>query len=268
MESTGEKPKMSYTIHPIEKINPKSCILIEGLPGIGNVGKIAVDFMIDSLDAKKVYEFHSNKFPHAVFVNEKNLIELPTIEIYYKKVRSQDVLFLSGDIQPIDEISCHEFCHELLDLVESLGCKEIVTLGGIGLHKIPKSPKVYCTANNTKIIKEYNSKLLNKNLHGVVGPIIGVTGLLVGLAKKRNISSIALLAETFGHQNYLGLKGAKEIVRVLKERFNFDVNLSKLDDQMLDLEKELITKTKKISQIQKTTKKPEEIKHKDTDYIG
>lgn len=268
MGSIGEKQKMSYKINPTEKINPKNCVLIEGLPGIGNVGKIAVDFIIDSIKAKKVYEVHSNKFPHAVFVNEKNLIELPSIDIYHKKVKDQDILLLSGDIQPIDETSCHEFCHRLLDLVESLGCKEIVTLGGIGLHKVPKNPKVYCTANESAIIKEYKSKILNNNIHGVVGPIIGVTGLLVGLAKKRNIPSIALLAETFGHQNYIGLKGAKEIVKILKDKFDLKLNINKLDNEIVDIEKELIDKTKKIRQIQKGQKKQKEGKDKETDYIG
>ena len=46
-------------------------ILIEGLPGIGNVGKIAVDFMVGELKAKRLYSFFSYRFPHSVFVNSK-----------------------------------------------------------------------------------------------------------------------------------------------------------------------------------------------------
>ena len=49
-------------------------IFIEGLPGIGNVGKIAVDFLIDELKAKKLYEITSYAFPHSVFLNEDNLL--------------------------------------------------------------------------------------------------------------------------------------------------------------------------------------------------
>ena len=66
--------------------NPKlkNPILIEGLPGIGNVGKVTVDFLIDELKAKKLYEITSNTFPHSVFVNEDNLVELPKIEVFYK----------------------------------------------------------------------------------------------------------------------------------------------------------------------------------------
>ena len=58
----------------------KNPILIVGLPGIGNVGKVSVDFMIDELKAKKVYELFSYSFPHSVFVNEDNLVELPSIK--------------------------------------------------------------------------------------------------------------------------------------------------------------------------------------------
>jgi len=72
IKQIGEKPKLDKVV------------FIEGLPGIGNVGKVAVDFIIDTLKAKKLYELFSYTFPHSVFVNEKNLVELPTIEIYYR----------------------------------------------------------------------------------------------------------------------------------------------------------------------------------------
>ena len=41
----------------IPKLNKP--ILIEGLPGIGNVGKLAVDFVIDELKAEKLYSLFS-----------------------------------------------------------------------------------------------------------------------------------------------------------------------------------------------------------------
>src|SRR3989339_1243836 len=83
-------------------------ILIAGLPGIGNVGKISVDFLVEELKAKKMYSFFSYKFPHTVFINNKHLIEMPKLEIYYKTFKDKktpDLLILTGDIQPVDEES-------------------------------------------------------------------------------------------------------------------------------------------------------------------
>ena len=251
---------MRMEIKEVKKIKIKNPILIEGLPGIGNVGKIAVDFMIDSLQAKKIYEIRSDKFPHAVFINEKNLVELPSIEIFHKKINGNDILLLTGDVQPIDESSCYDFCNNILDLFEKLDGEEIITLGGIGMQKIPENPQVYCTGNSKKIIDKYKSKNLNRNIYGVVGPIVGVSGLLVGLSKHRNINSIAMLAETFGHPNYLGIKGAKEILKVLDKQFDLKINLNQLEDEISQIEKEIKKKIKDINKL-KPRKKSSEVNY-------
>lgn len=249
-------------VKEIKKTKINNPILIEGLPGIGNVGKIVVDFMIDSLQAKKIYEVQSDKFPHAVFINEENLVELPTIEIFHKKVNNKDILLLAGDVQPIDEASCYNFCNEILDLFEKLKGEEIITLGGIGMQKIPENPQVYCTGNSKKIIDKYKSKYLNQNIYGMVGPVVGVSGLLVGLAKNRNINSIAMLAETFGHPNYLGIKGAKEILKILNQKLNLKINLNQLEDEISQIEKEIKKKVRDLNKL-----KPKK-KTNETDYFG
>ncbi len=239
----------------------KNPLLIEGMPGIGNVGKVAVDFIIDEIKAKKIYEITSYSMPHSVFVNEENLIELPKIEIYHKKIKNKDLLLLTGDVQPIDEYSCYEFCDKILDLVEKYKAKEIITIGGIGLHKIPKKPHVFCTGNSKKLIKKYKEGTNIKNkVYGVVGPIVGVSGLFLGLAQRRKIEAVSLLAETYGHPIYLGVKGAKEILKVLNKKLNLGIDLKELDKEIRELETDLITKSK-VS----TSKK---IGKPGIDYIG
>ena len=249
----GKKPKL------------KNPILLEGLPGIGNIGKVAVDFIIEEVNAKKLYEVTSFSFPHSVFVNEENLIEMPVIEVFYAKRKKQDLILLSGDIQPMDEKSCYEFCHLLLSKFEGLKGKEIITIGGIGLQDVPKTPKVYCTGNNKKIIDKYKKDTkLNNNIYGVVGPIVGVTGLLLGLAGKKKIPAIALLAETIGHPMYLGIKGSREVLKVLDKKLDLGIDLNKLDSEIKDLEKEIKFTTEKLAKIQKDFAK----NSRETSYIG
>jgi len=254
---------MGFTIKQIQEKKLNNAVLIEGLPGIGNVGKIAIDFIIDNLDAEKVFEIYSDNFPHAVFVNEDNLVELPNISIYHKKIGNNDFLFLAGDIQPIDEGSCYEFCHKILDLMEKNNVKEVITMGGIGLQRIPENPVVYCTSNTKKIIKKYKTLNLNNKIYGVVGPIIGVSGLLIGLSKDRNIPAIAMLAETFGHPTYLGIKGARAILKILNEKLGLNVDLKQLNEEIVEIEKEIKTKTKQLSILQKKKSPKTEI-----NYIG
>lgn len=242
----------------------KEPILIEGLPGIGNVGKIAVDFIIEELRAKKLYTLFSHTLPHSVFVNDNNLVELPKIEIYYKKREGKsDLLFLVGDVQPIDEKSSYTFCETVLEKLKKFKCKEVITTGGIGLQDMPDKPKVYITASSEDILDKYSKDSeVSKDIHDVVGPIIGVSGLLVGLAPKYNISGVALLSETFGHPMYLGINGAKGILKILNKKLGLNVDVKKMNEEIEDLEKETIKRTKELSDLQKKSKSF------DTSYIG
>lgn len=221
-----------------KKIKPKNVILIEGLPGIGNVGKIVIDYLIEELEATKIAHFFSYLLPNTVFVNQDNLVELPKIELYYKKINHQEFLFLTGDVQPNTEQASYQFTECVLDQVKKYGCKEIITLGGIGLPQTPTKPKVYCTGNDKALIQKFTKLKAKDNIYGIVGPIIGVSGLLVGLATPKKIKAATLLAETYNHPMYLGVKEAKETLKILDKRYEFNLNFKQLNKEIKQLEKE------------------------------
>jgi hypothetical protein len=250
---------MKFEKKVISKVKVKEPIFIEGLPGIGNIGKISADFLVENLKAKKVMEIYSDHFPHSVFINEKNLIEVPCLEIYYKKVNKQDFLFLIGDIQPIDEPSCYECCDVIMKYLTHLGVKEVITLGGIGLQKIPKKPKVYVTGNDKIMLKKF--KGANSKIYGVVGPIIGMTGVLLGTAAKYDVPGASLLTQTFAHPSYLGIKGAKETLKILDKTYGFKLELKKLTEEIDEIEKEIKAKVQKIAEVEGLKSKPQELSY-------
>jgi len=252
---------MSWKTHYLcEKPKLNKPILVEGLPGIGNCGKVAIDFIIQELKARKLAEFRGGAMPHSVFVNEKNLVELPSIELYYKKLEKRDLLLLAGDVQPSDENSCYEFCDEVLNIAQEFDCQEVITLGGIALRQEPKNPQVYVTGNDKELVQKYSKgSKTNTKLYGKVGPIIGVSGLLLGLAQRRKIHAVSLLAETLGHPLYLGISGAREILKVLRKKIDVKVDIELLNREIAEIEQEL---GKRTQALQKKTKKG------DVNYIG
>lgn len=270
---------MSWKIKEIKKIESKNSILIAGLPGVGNVAKLAVDFLIDDLKAKKVYEFYSPKNHNCVFINEENLIEMPFISIYHKGLKNKDLFFLTGDIQPLDGNSCYDFCESILDFCKKHNCKEVITLGGVGLKDIPKSPNLYFTGNNKEIIKKYNT---SKKLNTLSGPIIGISGLLIGMARDQKIPGVTILAETSSQQNYVGTVGAREILFALDKKLNLELNLKRMKKEMEEIEEInsenmeeedlgfLEDLKEQISQVEQPKKKIEDnpVNKIDTNYIG
>ena len=49
-------------------------VLIEGLPGVGNVGKLAAEYLISKLEAKKMSSIYSKHFPPQVLIGETGVI--------------------------------------------------------------------------------------------------------------------------------------------------------------------------------------------------
>ena len=241
------------------KFSCKQPILVEGLPGIGNVGKIVVDYCVEKLGAKRVGGFFSYDLPNSVFITEGNEVALPSIDVYHACIGKQDFLFVSGDAQPIREHASYTLTEELLTLAQSFGCKEVVALGGVGLPDIPKEPQVYITTNDATFAKTFSN--VNADAYGVVGPIVGVSGLLLGLSKQFNVPAVALLGETFGHPMYIGLKEARVVLDILNTKYGFNIDTKDIDEEILRIETEQADGTTQTT-LPKVGTQP------DTNYIG
>ena len=256
----------------------KNPVFIEGLPGIANVGKIVVDYIIDMSEAKKIGSIIGDDMPNSVFVMPNGLVHLPVVEIFHLRKKGKDFLFLSGDAQPTSSSSTYEFTRVLLDFLEDIGCKEIITLGGVGLPEEPNKPLIYAAGNNKKYVGGFKSFGVKTNSFGVVGPIIGVSGLLVGLAKERKIPAVSLLCETFSHPLYVGLRESKALLDVVNKKYNLSVDFSFIDEEITSLEGEISSLmvqgssslTKKRSKSKSKSKSPRVAKllSSETSYIG
>ncbi|NTV24384.1 MAG: hypothetical protein HGA85_08540, partial [Nanoarchaeota archaeon] len=145
--------------------------MIAGLPGIGSVGKIVSDFLITETGAVKLADLFSYFMPNSVFVQENNLIDLPKISFYYKESGGTKLLILTGDTQPTTDRGTYLFCEYVLDFFEKHKCKEIITLGGIGLSEIPKAPKVYCTGNSKEMVEIYMGDLVGEKVYDEFGNV-------------------------------------------------------------------------------------------------
>ncbi|MBW2997999.1 PAC2 family protein [Candidatus Woesearchaeota archaeon] len=234
-----------WKVNEIKKVTSNKSTFFVGLPGIGNVGKIVADFLIDELKANKIMDFFSYKFPNTVLVNESNLLSFPKIELYYKKIKSKDYFILTGDLQPTSEESCFNFCEIIDDICKKNKCQNIITMGGIGLQEEPDKPKIYITGNDKKTIDDFTKgTTIKKKIFGVVGPIMGVSGVLPGISK---IKSLILLSETMGSQMHVGIKGSKEIIKVLNKKYDFKIDIKKLNKEIKEIEEEKIEQTQKLT---------------------
>jgi uncharacterized protein (TIGR00162 family) len=215
----------------------KDPIFIEGLPGIGNVGKLAVEHLIEITKAKKFAELYSKDFPPQVFINSDGTVKLVNNEFYYRKASKKDqrdLILLTGDYQGLSSQGQYDLVESILDVVQELGVKKMYTLGGYGLGHEIKDPKVlFATTDKhlVKTVKKYGA-VFKKNEPG--GGIIGASGLLLGLGKNRGLEGVCFMGETPGY--LVDPKSAKAVLKIVTKLTNIDVDFSRLEEKAKEIE--------------------------------
>jgi uncharacterized protein (TIGR00162 family) len=172
-------------------------VFVQGLPGLGNVGKIAAYLLVKFSGAEKFAEMYSPYFPDYVTVDSKGICQLPRYEFYSAAMEKNDFVIMTGDTHPsYDDVLAHyEVCTEILDFIEKMGCSLIVTLGGIATTQ--DNAKIMVAATSPNLAKEFAQE--DAMVHNK-GKIVGATGLMLGLAKKRGLKGLSLLGKTTGLQ--------------------------------------------------------------------
>jgi uncharacterized protein (TIGR00162 family) len=230
-------------IKEFTEIHPSNPILIEGLPGLGLVGKIALRYLIKQLKAKKIAYLYSPHFPYFVLVNKKGNVRLLRGAFYhYQNPKGNDILLFTGDSQSQTIEGQYEIADRMLDFSEKYGVKTIATIGGYRMESAEK-PKVYIAATSQEV--------LNKAIHAGAtlsasgSPIVGTAGLILGLAKFKKIDALCLLGETRGYLP--DPMAAKSVLEVLKSTFNFDLDLSGLNEEISKAET-MVTRLQQIEE--------------------
>lgn len=192
-------------------------IFVEGLPGLGNIGSIAANHIIESTNAKIFAELYAPYFPDYVIVDNDGTCRPPCYQFYLAKTEKKHYIVLTGDSQPAmeDSLAHYDLCDEILNFAEKHGSKFIVTMGGVATPK--PGNEVYIAATSWKLAQKYLDKGVQIYSEG---RILGATGLLLGLAKKRGLKGICLLGATSGFGAERGV--AFTLYKVLTEILEAD----------------------------------------------
>ena len=198
-------------------IKLNNAILLEGLPGVGNVGKLAATHLIEELKAKKCVEIYSSHFPPQVLIDEEGIVKLVNNELYYYNWnnRTRDLLFLVGEYQGMDSQGQYDLCLKLIELVKEMGVTTIYTLGGYGLGKLVPNPKVLGAATSKDVVKSFK-KAGVEFIDGEPGAgIVGASGLVLGIGKLQGIEGGCLMGETSGYM--VDPKSASVVLKSLQK---------------------------------------------------
>ncbi len=209
-------------------------ILIEGLPGVGHVGKLVAEHLIHEFQAEKIAEISSLHFPPQVIVDERGVTHLVNNEIYRCERDGKAVLFLVGDFQSTSAEGHYILTESYLDIAEDLGVRRIYALGGYGVGHLVEKPRVLAAVNMEHLLPEVEAAGGSFENAGSGGMIVGASGLLLGLGEQRGIEGICLMGETSGY--IVDPKSADSLLSVLSRLIGIEVDHTSLQQRAADME--------------------------------
>jgi len=237
----------------ILKVKPSEPIVISGFPGIGMVGAIAAEFLIQHLSTKQIGKFILDKTPALVAIHEGSLVE--PFGVYYSDkyniVVIHSILAVPG--------SEWQTANAILDICKTLKAKELISLEGVGSpasdgeEEHVHAPFYY--TNNPKAEKAFAKQKISKLNEGI---IMGPTSAILMKAEKLPVT--CFFAET--HSSMPDSSAAAQIIKALDAYLGLKVDYKPLMQLATKFEEKLRT-------ILTQSKQAEELRDKkQMSYVG
>jgi proteasome assembly chaperone (PAC2) family protein len=209
----------------------KSPNMLAAWPGIGNVAMIVATYLQRKLDFKNLGEVVPSSFfdPIGVVVRD-NVVEAPQFpqsKFYYWKNKGgeSDIILFIGDDQPATK--GYELANCVLEVGLRFKVRRVYTCAA-ALTRIhhTEQPKAWGVATSQEVADDLRKHdlLQRGNLQ-----IAGLNGLLLGVAKERDVEGVCLLGEVPMYATRIqNPMAALAIVNVMTKMLNIEVDMTEL----------------------------------------
>lgn len=218
-------------VNKIQDFKLKDIILISSLPDMGKVGGLVTQHLTKKLETKKSAQIILADKP---WVNLKDgLVELPQDEYSLTVDEKNSIVVFTGENQPQEPRTVFEIVNTVLDIVSKMGnIKMLISAGGYLPSESGKGTLVYGVATNSHsidILKSYDVKPLSSE----VKSITWFNGVILGIAKSRNIDGVGLFGEIVDAESPQ-YKAASNILKVIEKILQIKIDTKELDEKIIE----------------------------------
>jgi len=234
-------------------------VLIEGLPGVGHVGKLVAEHLIEEDEGTLVRRVFSEAFPPQVTVDEGGVASLADATFHAIETEGRDLLVLTGDHQAADNRGHYRLTDAFLDVAADFGVSEVYALGGVPTGELVEDHAVVGAVANDDRKASLEDVGVEFRSEEPAGGIVGTSGLLVGLGGRRGFDAACLMGETSGY--LVDPKSARVVLETLEDLLDFAVDYEALDERADEMEDV-------VEQMQQMESGPSAGGDEDLRYIG
>ncbi len=220
-------------------------VLIEGLPGVGHVGKLAAEHLLEEFQSELVRRVYTTVFPPQVNIDEDGVAELTCAEFHAVSAGDADLLVLTGDHQAGTNEGHYRLTTAFLDIAEEFGTTRAFALGGVPTGELIDEYTVLGAVADGSLKPELEEADVEFRPDEPAGGIVGVSGLILGLGGRRGFEAACLMGETSGY--LVDPKSARAVLETLESLLDFEVDYASLEDRAEEME-EVIGKIREMQE--------------------
>ena len=201
---------------------PKGSMVLEAVPGVGNVGKILVDGLIKKHPSRTIgWILHPDFPPHATLSNE-GLISPPRLDIESVILpNGESVCIVTGVMQPMTAPGQYEVAEAILGLASDSKASRLLVLAGLAAEPECRSIYVVCSDKEFRNTLEKEDIVVSRDQPK--GGMIGVAGMVLSLSSTLGVPALGVIAETMGASS--DVLAADRMAKWIEEAFEVSLDL-------------------------------------------
>ena len=198
---------------------PSHRFMMLALPGVGNVGKLVVDTLIDKLPSKLIARIHHPDLPpHALMVS--GLLVPPHLGLYQVELDPEtNILAICGENQPMTASGQYEISMAILEIANSLNTELLMVLAGLSSEA--GSEEIHMVVSDAETREKIELMDIQLSIDEPKGGIIGVAGLVSSMSSFKSVNSCCIVAATFGTS--VDMVSAERLKLQLEKWFDIDL---------------------------------------------
>ncbi|MDI9617330.1 MAG: PAC2 family protein [Methanothrix sp.] len=204
-------------------------VAVVSFPGIGSVGKVAVDYLISYTNSRMIMTLPFSGFPPQVLIQE-GVARLFTLDVFSPEGRD-DIILLTSDAQPLEVLGMNRLAGEVLRELREMGVRDVVTLAAYvgAVHE-----NVVGTATDAAAVELLKNAGIAVMPSSIIG---GMNGIVAGMAPLYGLRGFCILGTTSGDR-LVDLRAARNLLLSLKNLLQMEIDVSQLEIEEEEEEEE------------------------------
>ena len=189
---------MTLLVDVLEEIKFSSVdVVLFALPGVGDVGKNAIELLTEANKSTEVARFIHPGLTPLARLDEDGLLTPP--HLLACRIETDDgrtILTITGRGQPSESFQQYDFSTELLQYLASEGITELIVLAG--LMSTPEIKEAFAVATSSPHRVDLEQRGVDVRRDQPSGGAIGMSALMASLAPLFGLRSVCAMATTVG----------------------------------------------------------------------